>query len=164
MTIRVVQVLGAVIVFLSVLSSFKPGDVILGALIAAPAVLAAERLPRPSGPVGAPPLLMRLLWLPVFGAAVLWDVAIGTWDVTLRVLGLRAMRSPGIVLVPIGERSETGTAISALALTLSPGSLLLDVDREQGVMLIHEVDASDPDAVRARHQRFYERFQRRVFP
>lgn len=164
MTVRVVQILGAVLVFLGVLTSVKPGDIILGALIAVPAVLAAERLPRPNGPAGAPSMVLRLLWLPLFAAAVLWDVAIGTWDVTLRVLGLRAMRSPGIVLVPIGERSEAGTAISALALTLSPGSLLLDVDRERGVMLVHEVDASDPEAVRARHQRFYERFQRRVFP
>lgn len=164
MTLRLVQVLGAVLVFLAVLASVRPGDVVLGLLVAVPVVVAALRLPRPAGPAGAPPLLVRIMWLPVLVAAMLWDVASGTWDVALRVLGLRAMPHPGIVLVPLGERSETGTAISALALTLSPGSLLVEIDEDRRVMLIHEVDASDPEAVRARHRRFYERYQRRVFP
>ena len=31
-------------------------------------------------------------------------------------------------------------------------------------MLFHVIDASDPDAVRAQLDRFYQRYQRRVFP
>jgi hypothetical protein len=31
-------------------------------------------------------------------------------------------------------------------------------------MLLHVIDASDPDEVRRRHQVFYDRFQRKVFP
>jgi multisubunit Na+/H+ antiporter MnhE subunit len=31
-------------------------------------------------------------------------------------------------------------------------------------MLVHVLDASDPDAVRRHHDRFYERYQRMVFP
>ncbi|MDP9369920.1 MAG: hypothetical protein M3Q03_16890 [Chloroflexota bacterium] len=32
------------------------------------------------------------------------------------------------------------------------------------MLLIHVLDATDPDAVRAEHERFYRRFQRHVFP
>jgi len=66
--------------------------------------------------------------------------------------------------VPIGERTTSGVAVSALTTTMSPGEVLVDIDWERGVMLIHVLDARDPDAVRARHLRFYERYQRRVFP
>jgi multisubunit Na+/H+ antiporter MnhE subunit len=31
-------------------------------------------------------------------------------------------------------------------------------------MLFHVIDASDPDAVRDHLDRFYQRYQRRVFP
>jgi multicomponent K+:H+ antiporter subunit E/multicomponent Na+:H+ antiporter subunit E len=80
------------------------------------------------------------------------------------VLHLRRLEQPGLVRIPIGERSERGVAVSALATTLSPGTVLVDVDWERRDLLLHVIDASDPDAVRARLQRFYDRFQRRVFP
>jgi multicomponent K+:H+ antiporter subunit E/multicomponent Na+:H+ antiporter subunit E len=46
----------------------------------------------------------------------------------------------------------------------SPGEFLVDVDWIERVMLIHVLDASDPEEVRRDHQRFYVRFQRAVFP
>ena len=105
-----------------------------------------------------------MLWFWVFAGAVIADVAQGAWDVALRVMHLRALEHPGLVRVPIGRRSERGIAVSALAMTLSPGSVLVDIDRDRGDLLLHVIDASDPDAVRERLQRFYDRYQRRVFP
>lgn len=96
--------------------------------------------------------------------AVLIDVLVGTWDVGLRVLHLRPLDAPGIVLVPIGDRSPLGVAVTGLLVGLSPGSVLLDVDREGGVMLFHVIDATDPDGVRARIERSYQRYQRKVWP
>jgi multisubunit Na+/H+ antiporter MnhE subunit len=55
-------------------------------------------------------------------------------------------------------------AVSALVTTLSPGSFLVDVDWTEGTMLIHVIEASDPDRVRADLETFYQRYQRRVFP
>jgi multisubunit Na+/H+ antiporter MnhE subunit len=42
--------------------------------------------------------------------------------------------------------------------------VFIDLDEAAGVMLLHVIDASDPEQVRAAHLRFYERYQRRVFP
>jgi len=84
--------------------------------------------------------------------------------VALVVLGRRPLDCPGIVAIPIEERTPIGVAVAALAFTLSPGDVLIDVDEEEQVMLIHVLDASDPEAVRARHRNFYERWQRRAFP
>ena len=146
------------------LASRDPIDLAAGVVIGA-VVLALlgrrMRERRDASPLG---LARRAVWFVPFAGAVGAGVLQGTWDVTLRVLRVRPLHAPGIVRVPIGERTERGVAISSLATTLSPGSVLIDVDRERGDLLLHVIDASDPDAVRDDMQRFYDRYQRRVFP
>ena len=155
-----------VLVYALTLASAEPLDLLTGLVIGA-AVLAGTRGLRVGDGAEAqrpPALPARVLAFPLFVAGLVADVARGTWDVTLRTLHLRPVERPGIVLVPIEERTRLGVAVSALATTLSPGSLLVDVDWQRGTMLIHVIDASDPEAVRAQHRRFYDRYQRRVFP
>jgi hypothetical protein len=45
----------------------------------------------------------------------------------------------------------------------APDEVPVEVDEARGVLLVHLVDASDPGAVRARHERASAR-QRRVVP
>jgi multicomponent K+:H+ antiporter subunit E/multicomponent Na+:H+ antiporter subunit E len=154
--------LGAV--YALTLASSDPVDVATGVLIGAVLVALLGRTLQ-LGPRGVlPSLLSRVLWTPVFIGAVLVDVARGSWQVTRHVLHLRRLERPGIVRIPLGERSERGVAVSALASTLSPGSVLIEIDWERRDMLMHFIDASDPDAVRETMHRFYDRYQRRVFP
>ena len=156
-----VAVLAAV--YLLALGGFHPLDLALGLSLAAALSFALRgRLERPQGE--GPPLAARLAAAPPLLAAVAAEIARGTWDVALRVLGLRPVEHPGIVAIPIGERSELGVAVTGLLVGLSPGSLLVEVDRQRQAMLFHVIDASDPDAVRAHLDRFYQRYQRRVFP
>lgn len=79
-------------------------------------------------------------------------------------LRIRPLPQTGFVTVPIEERTPLGVAVCGLVTTLSPGSVLVEVDEERGVMLFHVLDASDPEAVRAQQREFYERYQRHVFP
>ena len=80
------------------------------------------------------------------------------------VLHLRPLASPGIVAVPIGERTPTGVAVWAVVTGLPPGSFFVDVDRERGVALIHVLDARNPEAFREEQEDFYRRYQSKVFP
>ena len=156
-----VAVLAAV--YLLTLGSADPFDLAFGVALAVVLSFGLRgRLQRPQGE--GPALAARLAATPALLAALLAETARGTWDVALRVLGLWPGEHPGIVLVPIGERSELGVAVTGLLVGLSPGSLLLDVDSERRMMLFHVIDASDPDAVRAQIDGFYQRWQRRVFP
>jgi multicomponent Na+:H+ antiporter subunit E len=152
------------VVYVMTLASTDPIDLATGLLIGAALLLALARMPSGPDGGGGTGAVRRALWFPVFAWGVLLDILTGTVDVAARVLHLRPLDRPGIVRVPIGDRTERGVAISALATTLSPGSVLLDVDHERGDLLLHVIDASDPDGVRDRHQHFYERYQRRVFP
>lgn len=145
-----------------VLGSFQPWDLALGAVVSG-ALLFVFRGALFDGEARGN-LLWRLVGFFPFAAVVVRDIVVGTWEVSLITFRLRPLRRPGTVAVPIAERTPTGVAVSAVCTTLSPGAFLVDVDRERGVMIIHVIDASDPEAVREHHQEFYRRYQRRVFP
>lgn len=158
------SLVGLVAVYVLVLASADPWDLGIGAALAGGLLWATRGFVFGADPPPIAGLAGRVVAFLPFAAAVAWDIVRGTWTVALVVLHLRPLRHPGIVAVPIGERSPIGVAVTALVTTLSPGSFLVDVDRRRGAMLIHVLDASNPDAVRADHERFYRRFQRRVFP
>lgn len=151
------------LVYALTLASVHPWDLAAGAALAAACLLAARR-PGSGEPPPAAALGRRLARFPAMAALVGRDVLIGAWNVTLIVLRLRSLDVSGIVAVPFDGRSSTGVAVTAIAYSLPPGDIFLDVDWEREVMLVHVLDASDPDAVRERYRRFYARYQRPVFP
>lgn len=150
--------------YVLMLASADPVDLATGAVVAGVLLVGFRRFLFASRPSPGPALARRALAFPAFAAAVVHDVTRGTWDVALIVLHLRPLREPGIVAVPFGDRTPAGVTVSALVATLSPGEFLVDIDHERRAMLLHVIDASDPDEVRERHERFYRRFQRKVFP
>jgi multisubunit Na+/H+ antiporter MnhE subunit len=110
------------------------------------------------------PIWRRIVWFFPFAAAVIVDIVTGTWQVMLIVFRIRPLERPGIIGVPVGDRSPTGMANSGLTDTRAPGSVLVDVDWEQRIAWLHVIDATDPDATREHLEMVYERFQRKVFP
>ena len=160
----ILRVLALTLVYALVLTSFQPGDLLIGGLVSALLIL----LFRPFGFGGqakpGPGLPRRMLAFFPFALVVIKDITIGFWQVAQIVLRLRPLPPAGIVAVPIGQRTRNGVAVTALVLGLSPGSVLVDVDWEAGHMLFHVLDASRPDEIRADYHRLYERYQRAVFP
>jgi multisubunit Na+/H+ antiporter MnhE subunit len=156
-------------VYVATLATDDPLDIVVGAAIAA-AVLAVStrwtrRLhgPEALGDPGPRGLGRAMAAIP-FAGAVAAEVAIGTWQVSLIVLGIRPLRRPGLLELPIGERTPRGVAVFAMAIGLSPGTLLVDVDEERGVLVLHTIDLSDPAGLRVRLERLYTRWQRPVVP
>ena len=107
---------------------------------------------------------MGRLVLPLVLLTLVYALVLGSFYPADLAPGLVLSGRSGIVALPIGGRTETGVAVSALVATLSPGEVLVDVDRARGVMLVHVMDAADPEEVRRRHEEFYRRYQQRVFP
>jgi multicomponent Na+:H+ antiporter subunit E len=148
--------------YVLVLASLDPVDVLLGAGVAVGVLLVFHTFLFGGRPSSIGGLTARVVALPRFVWAVLLDITVGTWRVAAVVLGIRPLTHPGIVLVPLEDRSEMGTVVSAFAATLAPGEYLVDIDWERRQMLMHVLDASDPDAVRGQFSDFYRRYQRRV--
>jgi multicomponent Na+:H+ antiporter subunit E len=99
-----------------------------------------------------------------FAFEVFREILRGTWEVSLVTLHLRPLAQPGIVAVPIADRTPSGVSAWAVVTGLPPGSFFVDVDEERGVALIHILDASDPEAFREEQEDFYRRYQSKVFP
>ena len=154
------------LVYAFALASFHPWDLAFGAVLAGTLVWSSRRFvfgpaenraPRPSLPA-------RVLAFFPFAGVVFVDILKGTFEVTLVTLHLRRLVQPGIVTVPIGERSPLGVAVWAVVTGLPPGSFFVDLDRTRGVALVHLLDARDPEGFRRRQADFYRRYQSRVFP
>ncbi len=162
------------LIYALALSSFAPWDLFAGLIISSALLLISRRRfgrgLTPSGDAGDPERLPFGVALRRVGAffpfawAVACETVSGAWRVMLAVLGVRPPREPGMVAVPLGERTADGIAVSAFLVAFSPGTLLVRVDEAERVMWIHAIDAADPEAVRRGQREFYERYQRRVFP
>ena len=158
------SLVGLTLVYAFVLASFDPWDLLFGAVLSGALLYAFRGFVFGGRPKPLPGLLGRVLAFGPFAFAVLRDTLVGTWQVTQITLGLRPLEKPGVVAVPIGERTPAGVAVSSLVATISPGEVLIDVDWDRGVMLYHTVDAGDPEEVRRSHEHFYQRYQKKVFP
>ncbi len=152
------------LVYAFVLASFSPWDLAFGAVLSGVLLYAFRGYVFGGKPAPLPGLLSRVAAFWPFVFAVARDTLVGTWQVTQVTLYLKPIGKPGVVAVPIGERTPVGVAVSALVATISPGEVMIDVDWDKGMMLIHTMDAADPEGVRRAHEHFYQRYQRRVFP
>lgn len=150
-------------IYTLVVGSAEPGDIAVGATVAVfLLVLYRRRLWGEPSESEASSLRRGAALLP-FVVAVTARVIKGTFDTASAILGVRET-TPGMVKVPVGDRSAVGAAVTSLVVTLSPGTLLIDSDLEEGFMLFHIIDAADPDAFRDDQQHLYEKYQKKVFP
>ena len=150
---------GLAAVYLLVLTSVDPGDIVVGVaigLIVATALGARTQ----SGP--PPPWRERVVAAFVVAIETAVEMARGSWRVVRFCLGFAD--SPGLVEIPRSGRSRAGVAFWGVLTGEAPDEVPVDVDEERGVLIVHLVDAGDPDGVRERHRKAYERSQGKVVP
>ncbi len=75
---------------------------------------------------------------------IFYDLLVSGIQVGSIVLRPSLPIKPGIIAIPSGSESELATALSAHAITLTPGELVVEIG-DDGVMYTHTLDASHPD-------------------
>lgn len=155
MIFSIVITVGFTLIYALALASFAPQDLLLGALFSIGFVGIYRKTLFPLSLPDGEYVLHILVFMPKFLGMLVWDIIKGTWQVTTFVIGLKDLDHPGIVKIPLGNHSPAGTGIVGLFITLSPGSFLVDIDWEERAMLVHVIDASDPDAVREGAEKYY---------
>jgi multisubunit Na+/H+ antiporter MnhE subunit len=141
-------------IYLLVLTSLDPADAATG--LALGLVLAVALRADDPAAVPQPVALVRTL------AMTALEVVLGSWR-TARFC-LRGDGSPGFVEIPRAGRSPHGVALWGVLTGEAPDEVPVDIDDERDMLIVHLIDASDPDAVRERHRRAYERAQSKVVP
>jgi multicomponent Na+:H+ antiporter subunit E len=67
--------------------------------------------------------------------------------------------SPCIVAIPLDVETDTEITLLANLITLTPGTLSMDISDDRKVLYVHAMYVSDPDALR---KEIKEGFERRV--
>jgi multisubunit Na+/H+ antiporter MnhE subunit len=143
---------GLAAIYLLVLTSLKPGDIAI-ALVLGLAIAFGLR-PRP-GDQSPGRLHLRPAAVPRVAWDTLAEVVRGSWRVVR--FCIRDEGRSGFVEIPLDGRTDADVALWGLITGEAPDEIVVDVDRERELLVVHLIDASDPNAVRARHRRDLER-------
>ncbi len=87
-------------------------------------------------------LVHLLIYLPVF----FWEMIKANFDVAYRVVHPRMPIKPGIVAIKTELKSDIGKLFLANSITLTPGTLTLEVEGEY--LFIHWINVKDEDVER----------------
>ncbi len=82
--------------------------------------------------------LLYMCWL-------LKEIAVANWDVTKRIIGGVTSIEPQVIRLPISQRTEVGRVIYANSITLTPGTISIDLDDES--VVVHALSAEGIEAL-----------------
>ena len=70
------------------------------------------------------------------------------WNVTVTVMSPRMNVKPGIFAYPLTVTRDFEIALLANLITLTPGTLSVDVSDDRKTLYVHALDCSDPEATK----------------
>ena len=146
------------LVWCLLVNEIKLGSVVFGLIlgIVIPFATAAywpnrPRIPRPHLMIG-------------YILIVLWDIVVANVTVAMIVLFKRNDRmQPNWVSIPLDLRTPEAITILAGTITLTPGTVSADISDEGHALLVHALDAGDPEQVCAEIKHRYERRLKEIF-
>lgn len=95
---------------------------------------------------------------------VVWDIIVANLEVAWIVLTKpNAKMQPAWVVVPLDLVQPEAISILAGTITLTPGTVSADLSDEGHSLLVHALDAADPNAVRDEIKQRYERRLKEIF-
>ena len=155
-----IQALAFMGIYLLVLTSTEPGDALFGLLLGAG--LAVALRPRTAGGAGGAKVPVHAALLALGSVLVSTTVETARGSVRTARFCLGRGGRPGFVEISRDGRSRHAVALWGVLTGEAPDEVPVDVDEERDVLIVHLVDAGDPDAVRERHRRAWEQAQRKV--
>ena len=95
---------------------------------------------------------------------VMWDIVVANVQVAWIILTKStAKMQPAWVVIPLDLRQPEAISILAGTITLTPGTVSADLSDNGHSLLVHALDAPDPDAVRDDIKHRYERRLKEIF-
>jgi multicomponent Na+:H+ antiporter subunit E len=91
----------------------------------------------------------RYFWFLYYIPLFFWECIKANIDVALRVIHPHKPLKPGIVRIRTSLKSDAALTFLANSITLTPGTLTIDIDKEKGILYIHWIDVKDKDIEKA---------------
>ncbi len=94
----------------------------------------------------------------------LWSIIKANIDMARIVLRPKLKINPGIIAIPLDVRSEIGITLLANLITLTPGTVSLDVSQDRRTIYVHSIDIKDAEAIRKEIKESFEQRVMELFP
>jgi multicomponent Na+:H+ antiporter subunit E len=92
-----------------------------------------------------------------FAAFYLYELVRANLRVAYDVITPTHQTDPGIVAIPLDARTDTEITLLANLITMTPGSLSIDVSDDRRVLYVHTMFVGDPEAFRRTIKHDFER-------
>lgn len=89
----------------------------------------------------------------------IYELVLSAWKVTVLVLSPKMDLKPGIFAYPLKVDRDFEITLLANLITLTPGTLSVDVSDDRRILYVHALDCSDPDQTR---RDIAEGFERKI--
>ncbi|MBC7179253.1 MAG: Na+/H+ antiporter subunit E [Roseovarius sp.] len=110
------------------------------------------------------PRLSSLPRIVEFVLVVLWDICVANVQVAMIILfKANANTKPAWITIPLELRTPEAITVLAGTITMTPGTVSSDLSADGRSLLVHCLDAPDPDAVRDDIKARYERRLKEIF-
>jgi multicomponent Na+:H+ antiporter subunit E len=110
-----------------------------------------------SGLLGSSRYFEKSLRLLEFAAYFAGQLVLSSLRVAFDILTPRHRARPGIVAVPLEARSDAEITLLANLVSLTPGSLSLDVSADRSTLFVHVMFLDDPETCRSDIKQGFER-------
>lgn len=135
--------------------SFSLANLIFGFALGA---LALSLIREQVGSVGYFSRARRVISLIIL---FVYELILSAWRVAILVLSPKIDITPGIFAYPLQVDRDFEITLLANLITLTPGTLSVDVSEDRKTLFIHALDCSDPDQLRADIAEGFESMSRR---
>lgn len=130
------------LVWATVTGSFSFPNIVLGFVLSAIALYLIR------DQVGALGYFRRARKLLSLAFLFLIELVLSAWRVALLVMSPRMDLKPGIFAYPLRVNRDFEITLLANLITLTPGTLSVDVSDDRRVLYVHAIDCSDPEKIR----------------
>lgn len=92
---------------------------------------------------------LNVWYLLVFLAHFFLDVAIASFTVAFQALNPRPIPASSVIGISLRTSSDLIMTLDAIAMSLVPGSLVVEADRERGILYLHTFATQTPEDIEA---------------
>jgi multicomponent Na+:H+ antiporter subunit E len=107
--------------------------------------------------VGAPRYVSKVSQVISLILFFLWELLLANLRVAYDVLTPRQYMRPGVIAIPLEAKTDAEITILSNLITLTPGTLSLDVSEDREVLYIHAMYLDDIEATRSKIEDGFER-------
>lgn len=105
----------------------------------------------------------RYFWFLVYLLIFIWEVLKANFDVAYRVIHPSMPIKPGIVRVPLEIKSDIARAMLASSITMTPGTITVDIIGDEIFVHWIYVSSEDPDDYVMKVSGRFEKYIKKIF-